>query len=137
MKQELKEKFQNFHPIRKYKESSPRYKSMVLINVTMFIFCGLFFFMILYLSVFVLTSTIELYNNSYNNREEIQIRNVTRGTIYSSDGEILAETRTDENGNEFRYYPYGSISYQGQAFPEFMQKLIAAGGLVNFINEGK
>ena len=26
-------------------------------------------------------------------------------------------------------------SYQGQAFPEFMQKLIAAGGLVNFINE--
>ena len=28
-------------------------------------------------------------------------------------------------------------TYQGQAFPEFMQKLIAAGGLVNFINEGK
>ncbi len=26
-------------------------------------------------------------------------------------------------------------SYQGQAFPEFMQKLIAAGGLVNYINE--
>ena len=26
-------------------------------------------------------------------------------------------------------------TYQGQAFPEFMQKLIAAGGLVNFINE--
>ncbi|MBP1586130.1 MAG: 3-isopropylmalate dehydratase small subunit [Lachnospiraceae bacterium] len=28
-------------------------------------------------------------------------------------------------------------SYQGQAFPEFMQKLIAAGGLVNYINETK
>ncbi|MCX4269059.1 MAG: 3-isopropylmalate dehydratase small subunit [Lachnospiraceae bacterium] len=28
-------------------------------------------------------------------------------------------------------------SYQGQAFPEFMQKLIAAGGLVNYINAGK
>ncbi len=26
-------------------------------------------------------------------------------------------------------------SYQGQAFPEFMQKLIAAGGLVNSINK--
>ncbi len=25
-------------------------------------------------------------------------------------------------------------SYQGQAFPEFMQKLIASGGLVNYIN---
>ena len=28
-------------------------------------------------------------------------------------------------------------TYQGQAFPEFMQKLIEAGGLVNYINEGK
>lgn len=28
-------------------------------------------------------------------------------------------------------------SYQGQAFPEFMQKLIAAGGLVNYINAEK
>jgi 3-isopropylmalate/(R)-2-methylmalate dehydratase small subunit len=26
-------------------------------------------------------------------------------------------------------------TYQGQAFPEFMQKLIACGGLVNYINE--
>lgn len=26
-------------------------------------------------------------------------------------------------------------TFQGQAFPEFMQKLIAAGGLVNYINE--
>ncbi|MEA5074346.1 MULTISPECIES: 3-isopropylmalate dehydratase small subunit [Eubacterium] len=26
-------------------------------------------------------------------------------------------------------------SFQGQAFPEFMQKLIAAGGLVNYIND--
>ena len=24
--------------------------------------------------------------------------------------------------------------YKGQAFPEFMQKLIAAGGLINYIN---
>lgn len=28
-------------------------------------------------------------------------------------------------------------SYQGQAFPEFMQKLIAAGGLVNYINASR
>ena len=27
--------------------------------------------------------------------------------------------------------------YQGQAFPEFMQKLIAAGGLVNYTNHKK
>ena len=28
-------------------------------------------------------------------------------------------------------------SYQGQSFPEFMQKLIDAGGLINYINENK
>lgn len=28
-------------------------------------------------------------------------------------------------------------TYQGQAFPEFMQKIIAAEGLVNYINGGK
>lgn len=28
-------------------------------------------------------------------------------------------------------------SYRGQAFPEFMQKIIAAGGLIPYINEGK
>ena len=27
-------------------------------------------------------------------------------------------------------------TFQGQAFPEFMQKLIACGGLVNYINDG-
>ena len=27
-------------------------------------------------------------------------------------------------------------TYQGQAFPEFMQKIIDCGGLVNYINEG-
>ncbi|MCI1306143.1 MAG: 3-isopropylmalate dehydratase small subunit [Lachnospiraceae bacterium] len=27
--------------------------------------------------------------------------------------------------------------YQGQAFPEFMQKIISAGGLVNYINESE
>ena len=28
-----------------------------------------------------------------------------------------------------------NMSYQGQAFPEFMQKIITAGGLVNYINQ--
>ena len=28
-----------------------------------------------------------------------------------------------------------NVSFQGQAFPEFMQKIITAGGLVNYINQ--
>ena len=102
----MKEKW---HPIKNYIDSSPRAKSMVLINLTMIIFCVLFLAMFIYLGIFVQTSTVDLYNNSYNNRQELQYKNVTRGTIYSSDGEVLAETRTDDAGNEIRYYPYGSM----------------------------
>lgn len=47
-----------------------------------------------------------------------------------------------ENGDEVEVdFDSGKIydrtkgtEYQGQAFPEFMQKLIAAGGLINYIN---
>ena len=95
--------------IQQYIDSSARNKSRFLIYITMLVFSALFFGMFVYLSVFVSTSTVKLYNNSYNNRQEIQYKNVTRGTIYSSDGEVLAETKTDENGNETRYYPYGSM----------------------------
>ncbi len=95
--------------IQQYIDSSARNKSRFHIYITMLVFSALFFGMFVYLTVFVSTSTVKLYNNSYNNRQEIQYKNVTRGTIYSSDGEVLAETRTDENGNEIRYYPYGSM----------------------------
>ena len=82
---------------------------MVLIRVTMLIFCLLFFGMFIYLGIFVSTSTVTLYNNNYNGRQENQAGNVLRGTIYASGGEILAESRVDENGVERRYYPYGSV----------------------------
>ena len=54
---------------------------MVLINMTMIIFCTLFLAMIIYLMVFVSTSGVTLYNNSYNNRQELQYRYVIRGNI--------------------------------------------------------
>ena len=37
------------------------------------------------------------------------MKNGVRGNIYSADGVTLAETRTDEDGNETRFYPYGRI----------------------------
>ncbi len=94
--------------IERYKELSPRRKSVILINISMFVFCGLFLAMAIYLGIFVYTSTVDLYNNSYNNRQELSYRNILRGTIYASDGQVLAETRTDDNGNQYRFYPFGS-----------------------------
>ncbi len=94
--------------IQKYIDASPRAKSMFLINITLVIFCVLFLCMFLYLGIFVSTSTVELFDNNYNNRQELQESNVLRGTIYAAGGEVLAESRIDENGVERRYYPYGT-----------------------------
>lgn len=33
----------------------------------------------------------------------------TRGTIYANDGQILAQTLTDEQDNEYRDYPFGNL----------------------------
>lgn len=53
--------------------------------------------------------------------------------------------REIENGDDVKVdFDSGKIfdltkgtEYQGQAFPEFMQKIITAGGLVNYINESE
>lgn len=50
-----------------------------------------------------------MINNSYNPRQELLISRNYRGTIYSRDGEALARTVTDEEQNETRVYPYGSL----------------------------
>ena len=54
---------------------------------------------------------------------------------------IIAETFGDEVEVDFDsgkiYDRTKGTEYQGQAFPEFMQKLIAAGGLVNYTNHKK
>lgn len=50
-----------------------------------------------------------MINNSYNSRQEILLSRNYRGTIFSKDGEILAETVLDSEQNETRSYPYGNL----------------------------
>lgn len=79
------------------------------IIVTSCFFGLLFAAMIGYLGYFVATSEQEMVNNSYNSRQEILLSRNYRGAIYSRDGEVLAQTRLDENQNESRVYPYGRL----------------------------
>jgi len=69
-------------------------------------FVFLFLIMIIYTCVYVRGNEIEWSINSYNSRLEMLKKNTKRGTIYASNGEVLAITRIDEDGLEYRSYPY-------------------------------
>lgn len=48
-------------------------------------------------------------NNVHNSRLSKIAENVSRGDILSADGEVLAHTDTDDDGNPVRVYPYGRM----------------------------
>ncbi len=79
-----------------------------IIGVMVF-FVGVFLAMISYLSYFVATNEQEMINNSYNSRQEILLAKNYRGSIYSADGEVLAETVLTSDGQEIRNYPYKNL----------------------------
>ncbi len=72
-------------------------------------FAALFLVLIVYLIHFTATNGREMINNSYNSRQELLQAQNYRGSIYSRDGEVLAETVLDEAQNETRTYPYHDL----------------------------
>lgn len=79
------------------------------IFATGFFFVAVFAAMIGYLGYFTATSKQEMLDNSYNSRQEILLSRNYRGTIFSRDGEVLAETVLDERQNESRVYPFADL----------------------------
>ena len=72
-------------------------------------FCALFLYMIVFLIRFVLENEQDMVNHSYNSRQDILLSQNYRGTIFSENGEVLAQAVLDEVGNETREYPYGKL----------------------------
>ena len=62
-----------------------------------------------YLIHFAATSEQDMINNSYNSRQELLLSQNYRGTIYSRDGDVLAQTVMDIGQNETREYPYANL----------------------------
>ena len=73
------------------------------------LFAALFLFMAGFLVYFVATNEQDMVNNSYNSRQQVLLSRNYRGTIYSRDGQVLAETVTDAAQNETRVYPFGKL----------------------------
>lgn len=79
-----------------------------ILQVT-WLFLSLFLGMIGYICYFSAANKQEMINNTYNGMQSILMEQNSRGTIYAAQGEILAETQTDEEGKEKRVYPYGNL----------------------------
>ena len=77
--------------------------------VTCGIFVLLFLVMIGYYIYFVYVNGDSMINNSYNSRQKLLNSKNSRGTIYAADGEVLADTVIDDDGNETRIYPYQNL----------------------------
>lgn len=79
-----------------------------MIYVSLF-FVAVFMVMITYTCVYVRGNEVNWSINSYNSRLEMLRKHNERGPIYAAGGEILAITRYDEDGLEYRSYPYGNV----------------------------
>ncbi len=77
--------------------------------ITVGTFCAAYLAMIIYLCIYVGTHEQVLISNSYNSRQKLLAAENRRGAIYDRGGKVLAVTDKDENGKEYRYYPYGNL----------------------------
>ena len=94
---------------KKKKREQTKKKQNGEIVFTGIFFSFLFLGMISYYIFFIYTGSREMINNSYNQRQQLLTRKNIRGNILSSDGHVLAETITFEDGTEQRHYPFGKL----------------------------
>jgi peptidoglycan glycosyltransferase len=70
---------------------------------------GIFVALIGYVVYFNTIRSEDFINSPYNTRQNTFADRVIRGSIISSDGQTLAYTQADEDGNETRIYPYENV----------------------------
>ena len=83
-------------------------KNIPVLVITYFVVL-IFICMFAYIIVFMVRDSSTFIANSYNARQSLYAEKIQKGSIISSDGEVLAETLKDDDGNEYRYYPYSNI----------------------------
>lgn len=73
-----------------------------------YVFSVLLFGVIGYYTYFIAFESKTVINNSYNTRQDLLARSITRGKVLSADNKILAQTINLEDGSEVRVYPFGN-----------------------------
>ncbi len=89
-------------------KKQPRNNREILILT--YFFLAIFVAFIGYLIYFQAAHGEDMANSPYNRRRQNQLaQKVVRGQIMDADGEVLAKTEIDDEGNEVRVYPYGNL----------------------------
>ena len=91
--------------VRKHKKKkSARQKTDENILGLVYAVVCLFLWLMAYVGHFLLAEREDVINNAYNARLDTFSARVERGSILSSDREVLARTETDEEGREVRIW---------------------------------
>lgn len=88
--------------------SDRKRRNRELVRVS-YIFVFLFLSLAGYLVYFNIYKADEINSNANNTKQESKQEQIIRGSILSADGEILAGTNVDEEGNETRLYPFDNV----------------------------
>lgn len=73
------------------------------------LFITLFAVMAAFICIYAARNRKTFFDNSYNGREARLLAENTRGKIFAADGQVLAETVTEDGGDELRRYPFGAL----------------------------
>ncbi len=88
------------------KKPKKKIRSYPIIILSAF-YSGIFLIMLIYISYYSYANRQTLMDNSYNTRQQILLKQNSRGRIVSRDGDVLAYSEVNEEGKETRIYPYG------------------------------
>ena len=97
-----------FLEAEKEKAKNNRIKNRPILLMS-YVMTLVFLSMIVYMVYYIMTNTETIVADTTNQRQETFTEVVKRGDIITSDGEVVATTLEDDEGNEYRYYPYGGL----------------------------
>lgn len=106
-RKKLRKKYGKYIPDVLY-DSEDAYNNREM-NVVSILFIVIFAVMMVYLIYFKVAIAPDIIDNPYNKRVDNQEQKVVRGDILASDGTVLATTRKDDTGAEYRHYPYNNM----------------------------
>ncbi len=79
------------------------------LGIVTYVFVFLFLLMIGYLMYINIWQADDLNSNAYNTKQDANMDKYIRGSILSSDGQVLAQTTVTDSGEEIREYPYANV----------------------------